>query len=173
MVSKTRVASVALVVGLLVGSGAVYFATQSQVSSLRSSLSSATKSNLILHNQIQNSTLVVALSPQTGQMIHSGWLIIAPVGSGDYAVSLHADGLEGPSSGNYLVEGVTRGGNMTMVPIGGSATDSEFEASAGGTGYYWTVLMENPRTAFEAIDLVYLPGMSMAHAQLVASALLG
>ena len=166
-------ASMALVVGLLVGSGAVYFVGQNQVSSLQSSLSQANESNMMLRNEIRNNTLVVALSPQTGQMIHDGWLISAQLGNGHYAVSVHVDGLEGPSNGNYIVEGVMKGGSMAMVPIGANASASEFEASSSGVGYYWTILMQDPRTSFEAVDLLYLPGMSMAHPQLVASAQLG
>jgi hypothetical protein len=102
-------------------------------------------------------------------MIHSGWMIVASVGSGDYAVSLHADGLEPPSGGGYIVEGVQRAGNMNVVPISGNATTSEFDAGSDGAGSYWTVLMQNPSSSFEAIDLVYLPGMNMAQATVVAS----
>ena len=85
-------------------------------------------------------------------------------------MSLHADGLEPPSSGGYIVEGVQRTGSMNVVPIGANATASEFDATTNGVGNYWTVLMQNPTTSFEAINLVYLPGMDMTHATVVASA---
>ena len=103
-------------------------------------------------------------------MINSGWVIIASVGNGDYIVSLHADGLEPPASGGYIVEGVQRTTSMNVVPIGVNATVSEFDAGADGSGSYWTVLMQNPSSSFESLELVYLPGMSMAQAAVVASA---
>jgi hypothetical protein len=40
-------------------------------------------------------------------------------------------------------------------------------------GNYWTVIMENPSTSFESIELLYLPGMNMTQATLVASVSLG
>lgn len=168
MVSRTLLA-LALVIGLLVGAGSTYAYEQSQVASLQNSLSAANESVSMLHQEM-NATGALALQPKSGQMIHSGWLIIASVGSGDYAISLHADGLEPPSSGGYIVEGVQRTASMNVVPIGANATASEFDATASGVGSYWTVLMENPSTGFEGINLVYLPGMDMTHATVVASA---
>ena len=164
--SRAILVAVAVVIGLLVGFGGSYLYNQSQVSSLQSSLAQANESISMLHQQA-NGSRALALQPKAGQMIHSGWVVIASVGSGDYAVSVHADGLEPPSSGGYIVEGVSRTGNT--VPIAANATASEFDAGSDGTGSYWTVLMQNPTTSFEAIDLVYLPGMNMAQATVVAS----
>ena len=164
--------SVAVVVGLLVGFGAGYAVYQGQVSSLQTSLNQANGSNSMLHAELQNKTITMALNPQAGQMIHSGWVLISPIGSGDYAVSLHADGLEPPSSGGYIVEGVTRQG-MNMVPLAGQAAASEFDAGTDGSGNFWTTLMQNPSSTYEGIDLLYLPGMDMTHATLVASIQLG
>jgi len=159
----------ALVLGLVVGFGATYAYEQNQVSSLQSSLSQANESISMLHAEM-NSSQAVQLDPQPGQMIHSGYVVIAALGNGEYAVSLHADGLEPPSSGGYIVEGVQRTGSMNTAPIGPNATASEFDAGADGSGSYWTVLMQNPGASFESADLVYLPGMSMAQATVVASA---
>jgi hypothetical protein len=167
--SKTVLVVVALVIGLLVGVGVAYGYSQSQISTLQSNLSQANASISMLHQEA-NSTRALALQPKSGQMIHSGWVIIASVGSGDYVISVHADGLEPPSSGGYIVEGVQRTGSMNVVPIGANATASEFEASTSGSGSYWTVLMQNPNTSFEAVDLVYLPQMNMAQATVVATA---
>lgn len=169
MVSRTALISVAVVVGLVVGFGVGYAVYQGQISSLQSTLNQANESNSMLHTELQNQTTTKALNPQPGQMIHSGWVLISPVGSGDYAVSLHADGLEPPASGSYVVEGVTRQG-MNMVPLAGNATASEFEAGTDGSGNFWTTLMQNPSSTYEGIDLLYLPGMDMTHATLVASA---
>jgi hypothetical protein len=161
--------AIALVVGLLVGFGATYAYDRSQLSSLQSSLKQANESISMLHAET-NSTRAVQLQPKAGQMIHSGWVIIASVGGGDYVVSLHADGLEPPSSGGYIVEGVQRTTAMNAVPIGANETASEFDAGTNGAGGYWTVLMGSPSTTYESIDLVYLPGMNMAQAVVVAAA---
>jgi hypothetical protein len=157
------------VIGLLVGFGAAYAYQQSQVSSLQSSLSQANESISMLHDQM-NATRAIALQPKSGQMIHSGWVILASVGSGDYAVTLHANGLEPPASGGYIVEGVQRTASMNVVPIGANASASEFDAGTDGTGIFWTVLMQNPSTSFESVELVYLPGMNMTAATVVATA---
>ncbi len=172
MASRMVLLSVALVVGLLVGFGAGYAVYQGQVSSLQASVNQANESNSMLHAELQNQTITMALKPVAGQMIHSGWVLISPIGSGDYAVSLHAEGLEPPASGGYIVEGVTRAG-MNMVPIGGNATVSEFDAGTDGSGNFWTTLMQNPSSTYEGIDLLYLPGMDMTHAALVATIQLG
>ena len=109
----------------------------------------------MLQAEMQNVTSKLALTPEAGQMIHTGWIFIAPLGTGRYAVFLHAEGLEPPSSGGYIVEGVTRSG-MKMVPLGPNATASEFVASANGIGHYWLVLNQNPSVNYEAIDVLYL-----------------
>jgi hypothetical protein len=172
MASRASLFAVFLVVGLLVGFGVGYAIYQGQVSSLQSDLNQANESNSMLKAELQNQTVSLALSLQSGQMIHSGWVLVSPIGSGDYAVSLHAEGLEGASSGAYIVEGVTRQG-MNMVPLAGTVGASEFVAGVNGSGNFWTTLMQNPSTAYEGIDLIYLPGMNMTHATLVASAQLG
>jgi hypothetical protein len=153
------------VIGLLVGFGLAYAYDQSQITSLQNSLTQA--------NQSANTSKALALAPHPGAMIHTGWVVITAVGNGDYAVSVHAEGLEPPSSGGYIVEGAQRTTAMNVVPIGANATASEFDAGTDGVGNYWTVIMENPTTSFESIELLYLPGMNMAQASLVASVSLG
>jgi len=167
LASRTILSASVLVIGLLVGFGATYAVYSSQVSSLQKSLADASESNQMLHAEVQNGTLALALHAQPAQMFHNGWVFIAPLGSGHYAIYIHAEGLEPPSAGAYIVEGVTRAG-MQMVPIGGNATASEFEADSHGVGNYWTVLMQSPTGNFEAIDLVFLPGMDMTHATLAS-----
>jgi hypothetical protein len=169
LASRFVLVGVAVVIGLLVGFGAAYAYQQSQVSSLQTSLSQANESISMLHSEM-NTSRAIALQPKSGQMIHGGWVILASVGNGDYAVTLHADGLEPPSSGGYIVEGVQRTASMDVVPIGANATASEFDAGTDGAGSFWTVLMQNPGTSFEAIELVYLPGMNMTAATVVATA---
>ena len=169
MASKTVVLAAVLLVGLVAGFGATYAYEQGQVSSLQTSLNQANESVSMLHAEM-NSTRALALQPRSGQMIGSGYVIIAAVGGGDYVVSLHADGLEPPSSGSYIVEGAHRTTSMNVIPVGANATASEFEAGPNGVGSYWTLLMQNPNAAFESIELVYLPGMSMTQATVVATA---
>lgn len=172
MASRLLFAAIALVVGLLVGSGAAYVVYAGQVSSIQSSLNQANENNSMLHQELQNATFSQALQLQTGAMIHSGWIFISWIGGGDYAVSIHAEGLEPPSMGAYIVEGVTRQ-SMNMVPLSGNATSSEFEAGTDGMGNYWTTLMQYPSSTYKAVDLVFLPGMDMTHATVVATVQLG
>ncbi len=116
-------------------------------------------------------TVTAAFARAQGQMFTRGWVVIAPVGGGDYLVSIYVEGLEAPSMGDYIVEGAQTTGNMAMVPIGGANTTlSEFEASASGVGQFSIVLMENPSAQFENISIVYLPGMEMTNATVVATA---
>jgi hypothetical protein len=164
---------VALVIGLVAGFGVSYAVSSNQLSSLQNNLTQANDSNAMLRQEIQNATSALPLKPQSGQMVRTAWVFISPVGTGDYAIFVHAEGLEPPASGAYIVEGVMRGGAMNIVPIGANATASEFEPTANGAGNYWTVLMQNPSSSFEAIDLFYLPGMDMSHAALVATVQLG
>lgn len=113
----------------------------------------------------------IAFTPAHGQMFGSGWLIVASVGNGDYALTLHATGLESSSMGDYIVEAAQNSGQMSTVPIAGSnATLSEFEADGSGTGQFFTVLMENPGSVYESVSIVYLPAMEMTNATVVATA---
>jgi len=62
---------------------------------------------------------------------------------------------------------------MNLVPLGPNATASEFDASTNGIGNFWLVLNQNPSVKYEAIDVLYLAGMQMSNAAVVASASLG
>ena len=116
----------------------------------------------------------IQFTPATGQMIHSGWVLIESAGQGDYAVSIHAEGLEDTSAMHsvYIVEAEQSSGNMSVGFIGPNATASEFETNGAGVGNFFVVLMQNPFTSFENIQLVYLPGMEMTNATVVATATL-
>jgi len=120
-----------------------------------------------------NFSLVRAFKPQPGVMITSAWLIVASVGMDEYAVVVHAEGLE--PNGDYIVEGPLTTGTMQTVPISSQSMEmnttsaSEFTANSQGTGLFWILLNSNPSQTFEAIQLYYLPGMSMHNATLIAS----
>lgn len=113
----------------------------------------------------------IAFVPAHGQMFANGWLIVASLGNGDYALTLHATGLESASMGDYIVEGAQNSGQMAMVPVAGTnATLSEFMADSSGNGQYFTVLMENPSSVYESVSILYLPAMEMQNATVVATA---
>ena len=115
----------------------------------------------------------IPFTPAKGQMIHDAWLIVAPLGNGTYALSIHAEGLEGPSMGSYLVEGTQHGTNVT-VPVGGqNFTLSEFEADSNGNGQFFIILNQNPAMVYDTISLVFLPGMDMTKATVAATAHVG
>ena len=126
-----------ILIALIVGGAVGYFARANEVSALMND-------NSMLHQELQSMTAAIQLTPASGAMPpHDVWLVIAPVGSGDFAVILSAQGLEQNSS--YLIEGVMKGGQMNHVPITGTAADSEFEPDMHGNGLYWHVLMSDPR----------------------------
>jgi len=113
----------------------------------------------------------IAFTPAHGQMFGNGWLLVAALGNGSYAVSLHATGLESASMGDYIVEAAQNSGQMSTVPIAGSnATLSEFDADGVGNGQFFTVLNQNPSSVYESVSIVYLPGMEMTNATVVATA---
>ena len=113
----------------------------------------------------------IAFVPAKGQMFGSGWLIVASLGNGDYALTLHATGLESASMGDYIVEAAQNSGQMATVPIAGSNdTLSEFTADGSGNGQFFTVLMDNPSSVYESVSIVYLPAMEMQNATVVATA---
>jgi hypothetical protein len=116
----------------------------------------------------------VQFTPATGQMVHTAWLVIEPTESGQYALSVYAQGLESTQStgSDYIVEGTQSSGAMAVVPVGPNATASEFETSSTGTGSFFTLLNQNPYTSFENVQLVFLPGMEMTNATVVATATL-
>ena len=114
----------------------------------------------------------VQFTPAPGQMVHSAWALIEPAGSGMYAVSVHAEGLESTQgTGNvYIVEATSASGSMSVAPIGPNGTSSEFETTGSGVGDFFVLLGQNPYSAFESIEIVYLPGMQMSNGTVVATA---
>ena len=155
----------AVVLSLIVGGAIGYYVEAAQVSSLMNE-------NEMMHQQMQSGPAAIQLTPASGPMPpHDVWFIVAPLGSGDYAIVLSAQGLEG--NGTYLLEGETRGGQMNSVPIAGNAADSEFVPDMHGDGLYWHALMSDPRVTYEQVILLYIPGMEMQNAQQLASGNLG
>jgi hypothetical protein len=110
-----------------------------------------------------------------GQMFHGGWLVVLPTSTGQFAVSVHAEGLETTQgTGNiYIVEATSSSASMTVAPIGPNATSSEFEVGSDGVGNFFILLGQNPYTHYESVDIVFLQGMSMSNSTVVASAPLG
>lgn len=114
----------------------------------------------------------IPFTPQPGQMMHGAWLLIAPTGNGQYALSVYVSGLE-PSMGtgnDYVIDGPQMTGSMAAVPVTGNLTSSEFEVGSDGVGYFFALLNQNPYTTFESIQIFFLPGMQMSNAMLVATA---
>lgn len=113
----------------------------------------------------------IAFVASSGQMFGQGWLIVAPLENGSYAIAVHATGLEPASMGDYIVEAAQNSGQMATVPIAGANdTQSEFTADASGVGQFFAVLHEEPSSVFESVSIVYLPGMEMQDAAVVATA---
>ena len=104
-------------------------------------------------------------------MITDAWIIAATIGMHECAVTIHAEGLE--PNGTYIVEASLTTGSMQTVPIStesmgmNTTSASEFQADRNGTGLFWIVLSNSISTTLEQVDLVYLPGMSMANATVV------
>lgn len=113
-----------------------------------------------------------SLAPATGQMVHDAWATVGFTASGEYTLTVVAQGLDATmGTGNvYMIEGAQSTGSMAVVPIGPNATASEFEVGSGGSGSYFVTFSQNPLSLYESIEIVYLPGMQMANATLVASA---
>jgi hypothetical protein len=115
----------------------------------------------------------LSFTPAHGQMFGVGWLLVAPLGNGSYAVSIYATGLEPAAMGDYIVEAAQNTGQMAMVPIAGSnATQSEFTADNHGNGQFFLILHQDPTSSFESVSIVYLPQMQMQNAVVVATAAL-
>jgi len=112
----------------------------------------------------------IQFKPAAGQMFHDGWVVIGQTDSGAYALSIHAEGLESASAGDYIVEGQQSSGSMAVVPLTANTTASEFDAGANGVGSFFITLSQSPFSAYEGIQILYLPGMQMTNATLVATA---
>ncbi len=114
-------------------------------------------------------------APASGAMITNAWLLTVPVAMSEYAVSIHAEGIEVNST--YIVEGALTSGSMQNVPISqesmppmNTTVASEFQTDKTGTGLFWIQLNSNPTTVFENVQLYLIPGGIMSNAALVATA---
>lgn len=116
----------------------------------------------------------VQFVPVAGEMIGSAWVVIEPTGTGEYAVSVYANGLESTQDmgGTYIVEAMRSSGSMATSPIGPSTAGSEFETTSGGVGSYFVLLPQDPYSTYENIQLWHVPGGQMSGSQRVATATL-
>jgi hypothetical protein len=167
-VSNAVFAGTAVVLLIIAGVGFTLYLTNSTTTHTTTENMTETSTTMA------NSTEAIQFAPATGQMIHTAWLLIEPTGSGEYAVSVYAQGLESTqgTGSAYIVEATSSSGSMSTAPIGPNATASEFETTSAGVGSYFVVLMQNPYSSFENIQIVYLPGMQMSSAMVVATATL-
>jgi hypothetical protein len=172
--NSLQVLIVAVVIGLLIGAAAGYYARVGEVTKLQNDLSHAIESNNMLKEELGNLTVPIVFVPESGQMIHDTWLLVAPIGQGKFGVTIHAEGLEDTKGdGIYLVEGVMKGQPTRMVPLGQTLDSSEFHADSKGVGNLWVATNQDPRSTFDKVLLLFLPGMSMERAVLLATAKLG
>jgi len=155
---------IAVVIGAMTG----YFVRANEQSTLMADLEKAKESKSMLEQELKAVVVAIPFKTQTGQMAHDVWLLIAPLQNGKYALAIRAQGLE--QNGAYIVEVVTKAGQMQTVPIAASAADSEFLPDQHGNGLYWVVLDSDPRVTFERVLLLFLPDMQMQNAVLVATA---
>ncbi len=114
----------------------------------------------------------ISFTPATGQMVHGGWLVVGTTASGKYAVSVYAQGLDTTTGTRnaYIIEAAQSSGAKSVVPIGSNATASEFQVGSDGIGSYFTLLGSNPFTNYENVQIIFLPGMEMNRATVVATA---
>ena len=122
----------------------------------------------------QNQTFAYAFTPKTGAMLNNAWLVSVQLGMHEYAVSVHAEGLEANST--YILEGALSSGTMATVPISSQSMSmnmtsaAEFQSNANGTANYWIVVENAPAATFENVQLYLIPGGMMENATLVATA---
>jgi len=166
-VSNTIFGITVVVLLAVAAGGFVLYGTRSAIQGTTS-----TASDTMSHSSAgTGASHAVAFNPAHGQMFGIGWLIVAPLGNGSYAVTLYATGLEPSAMGDYIVEAAQNTGQMAMVPIAGTnATLSEFVADSHGNGQFFVVLHQAPTSIYESVSIVYLPGMEMQNAVVVATA---
>jgi len=113
----------------------------------------------------------IALTPTGGTTVYDVWLTITPLQGGEFTVVLTAQGLQPGST--YMIEGITLGTHMSIVPLTPAAADSEFAADNQGNGIYSHIFAIDPITAYTGVLLLYLPNNQIEGSVLVASATLG
>jgi hypothetical protein len=167
----TAVFAATVIVLLAVAAGGFFlYATKSTAQETMT----VTSSESMAHSSSETmsaSAGAIAFTPAAGQMFGMGWLVVAPLGNGSYAVTVHATGLESASMGDYIVEAAQSSGQMARVPIAGTNdTLSEFTADSGGNGNLFLILHQAPSSEYESVSIVYLPDMEMQNATVVATA---
>lgn len=127
----------------------------------------------VTSTEMVNLTYAYTFTPHMGAMVNNAWLLVVPTGMHEYAVSVHAEGLE--SNGTYILEGALTTGSMQTVPISSESmtmnqtSASEFQSNSNGTALYWIVLSSDPATTFENVQLYFVPEGMMQNATLVAT----
>lgn len=160
--------TVAVLVVVAVAGFGLYAVALTHTTSMTETMTSSTTESMA-----SNQTNAYAFSAHSGAMVNNALLLVGEVGMNEYAVSVHAEGLE--SNGTYILEGALTSGSMQTVPISSESMTmnetgaSEFQSNSNGTATYWIVLDSNPATTFENIQLFYIPGGMMSEASLVAS----
>ncbi len=175
-VSNIIFAAAVVVLIIIAGSGyglyAISIAHSSTATSSPSSTEMMTGTSTTSASAL-NCACAYQFTPESGVMISNAYAIIASLGMDQYAVSIHAEGLE--PNGTYFVEGELSSGSMSVVGISSESMSmnttsaSQFQADSNGTGTYWIVLNNNPSSTFESLELTYIPGMSMQNATVVAT----
>ena len=115
--------------------------------------------------------VTITLTPTGGTNVHDVILILSPLQGGEFAAFLSAQGLQ--AGGTYMIEGITTGTHMSILPFTLNAAGSEFTADSQGNGVYSSVLPTDPQTVYSSVLLVYLPNGQMEGSVLIASASLG
>lgn len=185
-ISNSVFAGTTLVLLILAGVGfSLYLTTPHAPSTTTENMTETTTATMtegMTSTEVVTSTVVststagapeaIQFAPVPGQMVHDAWLLVEPTGSGEYAISVYAEGLESTQgSGNvYIVEATESSGMMSTIPLGPNATASEFETTSGGVGSYFVQLMQDPHSAFESVQIVFLQGMQMSNSTVVAVA---
>lgn len=181
-VTNAIFASIVVVLVIIAGVGYGLYATSNHSAMTETSTSSMTETMTTTQSMTEtmtttesiNQTYSYQFTAASGGMISNAWILVVPLGMDEYAVSVHAEGLE--SNGTYILEGSLASGSMQTVPIStesmtmNTTSASEFQSDSNGTGLYWIQLSSNPVNAFENIQLYFVPEMIMQNATLVATA---
>lgn len=179
-VSTTAAVLAVIVLLILAGAGFGLYLTKPSATS--------TTTEVMTHTEVMNTTEVMTHTTAMAAIsfipapnvimaegIHSAYLIVTPIGAGNWSVEIHAQGLE-PTVGTgnvYIVEAQQKSGTMASAPITSqSPMASEFGVAKDGIGQYFTTLNLDPTGQFESIQIVFLGGMVMSNATVVATATL-
>ncbi len=187
-VSSTAAVLAVIALALLAGAGFGLYLTKPSTTSTTTEVMTHTTTEVMTHTEVVNSTEVmtqttakaaISFIPAPNVMmaegIHSAYLIVTPIGAGNWSVEIHAQGLE-PTVGTgnvYIVEAQQKSGTMASAPITSqSPMASEFGVAKDGIGQYFTTLNLDPTGQFKSIQIVFLGGMVMSNATVIATATL-